>query len=180
MFKRILVPLDGSSLAEQALKPALALARRSGGQILLLRIPAFQQAIVPDPAGQALVWPEIDGENSRIEAADYLRNIQRINPQITMRTLVIDGDEASTIIGYPFKKESSVELSVDDVKFTMFTNADGAWADSPGTEKQIVAAMKAGKVLKVKGTSWRGTETEDTYSLNGVTAAMDAIDGACK
>lgn len=98
MFKRILVPLDGSSLAEQALKPALALARRSGGQILLLRIPAFQQAIVPDPAGQALVWPEIDGENSRIEAADYLRNIQRINPQITMRTLVIDGDEASTII----------------------------------------------------------------------------------
>lgn len=88
--------------------------------------------------------------------------------------------EVSTIIGYPFKKESSVELSVDDVKFTMFTNADGAWADSPGTEKQIVAAMKAGKVLKVKGTSWRGTETEDTYSLNGVTAAMDAIDGACK
>lgn len=88
--------------------------------------------------------------------------------------------EVSTIIGYPFKKESSVELSVDDAKFTLFTNADGAWADSPATEKQIVTAMKAGKVLKVKGTSWRGTETEDTYSLSGVTAAMDTIDKACK
>ena len=88
--------------------------------------------------------------------------------------------EVSTIIGYPFKKESNAELAIDDAKFTLFTNADGAWADTPATEKQIVAAMKAGKALKVKGTSWRGTETMDTYSLTGISAAMDAIDKACK
>ena len=87
--------------------------------------------------------------------------------------------EVSTIIGYPFKKDSSAELTIDTVKFTLFTNADGAWADTTGTERQIVAAMKAGKSLTVKGTSWRGTETEDTYSLVGITAAMEAIDKAC-
>ena len=88
--------------------------------------------------------------------------------------------EVSTIIGYPFKKESNAELVIDDSKFTLFTNADGAWADAPATEKKIVAAMKAGKSLIVKGTSWRGTETTDTYSLIGISAAMDAIDTACK
>lgn len=88
--------------------------------------------------------------------------------------------EVSTIIGYPFKKETNAELTIDDSKFTLFTNADGAWADTAATEKQIVTAMKAGKSLKVKGTSWRGTQTVDTYSLAGISAALAAIDKACK
>ena len=88
--------------------------------------------------------------------------------------------EISTIIGYPFKKETSAELAIGEATFTLFTNADGAWADTPATEKQIVDAMKAGQTLKVKGTSWRGTETVDTYSLNGISAALAAIDKACK
>jgi hypothetical protein len=88
--------------------------------------------------------------------------------------------EVSTIIGYPFKKESTAKLTVDETSFELFTNADGAWADKPETEKKIVAAMKNGKTLKVSGTSWRGTSTTDTYSLNGVSAALAKIDDACK
>ncbi len=38
MFKRILVPLDGSTLAEQALPAAARLARATGGSVLLVRI----------------------------------------------------------------------------------------------------------------------------------------------
>ncbi|MGL6181779.1 MAG: invasion associated locus B family protein, partial [Aestuariivirga sp.] len=60
------------------------------------------------------------------------------------------------------------------------TNADGAWADKPETEKKIVSAMKNGKVLKISGTSWRGTATTDTYSLEGISAALAKIDDACK
>lgn len=88
--------------------------------------------------------------------------------------------EISTIIGYPFKKDSTAELTIDGAKFELFTNGDGAWADSSATEKKIVAAMKAGKSLTLKGTSWRGTETTDSYSLEGLTAALAAIDKACK
>jgi invasion protein IalB len=88
--------------------------------------------------------------------------------------------EISTIIGYPFKKDASAELKIDASAFELFTNADGAWADTPATEKKIVAAMKTGKSLSVKGVSWRGTETLDTYSLDGVTAALKKIDEACK
>lgn len=88
--------------------------------------------------------------------------------------------EVSTIIGYPFKKDTTVELKVDEAAYQLFTNADGAWADSGATEKKIVAAMKTGTALTVKGTSWRGTETIDSYSLNGVSAALKKIDEACK
>jgi invasion protein IalB len=88
--------------------------------------------------------------------------------------------EISTIIGYAFKQDSTVELKVGEEAFTLFTNGDGAWADKPETEQKIVAAMKSGKNLTVTGTSWRGTVTTDTYSLNGVTAALAKIDETCK
>jgi nucleotide-binding universal stress UspA family protein len=38
MFKRILVPLDGSSFGEAAMAPAAAMARRSGGEVRLLNV----------------------------------------------------------------------------------------------------------------------------------------------
>jgi invasion associated locus B (IalB) protein len=88
--------------------------------------------------------------------------------------------EVSTIIGYPFKKDTTVELKVDQAVFELFTNADGAWADTTATEKKIVTAMKSGAALTVKGTSWRGTVTTDTYSLKGLSAAIAKIDEACK
>ena len=43
----------------------------------------------------------------------------------------------------------------------------------------LVDALKAGSQLTVRGTSQRGTDTTDTYSLSGVTAAMAEIDKAC-
>lgn len=88
--------------------------------------------------------------------------------------------QISTIIGYPFKEASMVKLSVDEKSFDLYTNGDMAWADGAETEKAIVTAMKTGTALTVTGTSWRGTETTDTYSLAGVQAAMDMIDATCK
>ena len=88
--------------------------------------------------------------------------------------------EVSTIIGYPFKEATTVQLKVDDAEFELFTNGDGAWADTTDKEKKIVAAMKTGQKLSVRGTSWKGTETTDNYSLSGFSAAMDKIDGFCK
>lgn len=87
--------------------------------------------------------------------------------------------EVSTIIGYPFKEGQTVKLTIDDTSFDMFSKGDTAWVDT-GSDKKIVAAMKAGKSLKVEATSWRGTQTVDTYSLAGISAALAAIDKACK
>lgn len=89
-------------------------------------------------------------------------------------------NEVSTIIGYPFKKDTSVQVTVDTKGYELFTNGDGAWAETSAKDKDIVTAMKRGSKLTVKGTSWRGTDTLDSYSLAGVKAALAEIDENCK
>jgi hypothetical protein len=89
-------------------------------------------------------------------------------------------NEVSTIIGYAFKKDEPATVTIDGTSYEMFTNGDGGWFDSSAKDSQVVNAMKAGKTLTVKGTSWRGTVTTDTYSLSGVTAALNKINETCK
>jgi hypothetical protein len=89
-------------------------------------------------------------------------------------------NEVSTIIGYPFKKDAIVELTIDTNNYQLFTNGDGAWAETSAKDKEIVGAMRKGQKLTVKGASWRGTETLDSYSLDGITAALEKIDQNCK
>ena len=94
--------------------------------------------------------------------------------------LVTHKSMVNTIIGYNFKKGSTAGLSVDSAKFTMITDGDGAWLDTSTKDRQAVVAMKKGNSMVIRGTSWRGTKTVDTYSLDGVTAAFKAITTACK
>ena len=69
--------------------------------------------------------------------------------------------------------------SIPDDPATSITDSEAAWLASMDDESGFVASLKKGTKLVVKGTSGRGTQTTDTYSLAGVTAAMDAIDKAC-
>lgn len=88
--------------------------------------------------------------------------------------------QVSTIIGYPFKESSMVDVKVDDKAFQLYTSGDTAWAASSDVEAQMVKALKTGKALSVVGTSWKGTQTTDNYSLAGVAKALDKIDATCK
>ena len=88
-------------------------------------------------------------------------------------------NEVQTLIGYPFSKDQRPSASIDGRSFTMLAENSSAWLADAADEGSFLAAMKAGSLLVVKGTSARGTNTTDTYSLSGVTAAMDAIDKAC-
>lgn len=89
-------------------------------------------------------------------------------------------NEVNTIIGYPFKKDSTASLTVDNASgFKFFTSGDGAWAGSKKADSKVVAAMKKGKFMVIQGRSARGTLTTDKYSLAGVSAAIKKIDEAC-
>lgn len=88
--------------------------------------------------------------------------------------------EVSTIIGYPFKKESVVTLMIDSQEFILRTDADGAWAEDTATDNAIVVSMLHGRTMTLRGTSWRGTDTLDTYALDGVRAALGKIAQTCK
>ncbi len=81
--------------------------------------------------------------------------------------------------GYTYKKGSEVEVNIDGQRFILFTDAGNAWAYDSKVDQVLVRAMKGGLTMIVAGISSRGTLTTDTYSLNGFTAAYDAITRAC-
>lgn len=89
--------------------------------------------------------------------------------------------EVSIRAGYTYKQGSETEARIDSNRpIKLFTDGGFSWARDVQTDRAMVAAMKAGGTLIVKGTSSRGTLTTDTYSLKGFTAAYNAISQACK
>lgn len=88
-------------------------------------------------------------------------------------------DEPSVSAGYTYQDGSTVTISIGSDTFTLFTLEDGAWVAEPEPERQLIAAMKKGANMIVKGTSARGNVTTDTYSLSGVTASVKRITQLC-
>lgn len=88
-------------------------------------------------------------------------------------------NEVQTLIGYPFNPQANASAAIDGQAYPLVTEGAAAWLASAGDEGGFVGALKKGTTLTVKGTSQRGTVTTDSYSLSGVTAAMNEIDKAC-
>ncbi|WP_238365605.1 invasion associated locus B family protein [Mesobacterium pallidum] len=81
--------------------------------------------------------------------------------------------------GYPFAPDSTVGLNVDGREFQLFTDGEWAWPASPEDDAQIVTAMKAGSSAILTARSSRGTQTQDTFSLLGFTAAVEDAEKRC-
>lgn len=89
-------------------------------------------------------------------------------------------NEVSTLIGYPFNEDDAeASATVDGSNYPMVTEGSAAWLASVEDESGFVNAMRAGSTLVVRGTSQRGTDTTDTYSLRGVTAALERVSQEC-
>ena len=88
-------------------------------------------------------------------------------------------DEVSIFVGYPFKEGSTVKVTITGKDFTLFTDSDSAWNYDARGDQNMVKAMVGGNAMVVEGRSKRGTQTRDSYSLSGFTAAHAAISKAC-
>ncbi len=121
---------------------------------------------------------------SQPQSSKYSRSISRRGDTFFMITTIPSKsihNEASTIIGFPFKAGSDVTANVDGTDFKMFFNdaaGQTSWA-VPDTEPTLIEAMKKGSKMTVSSMSGRGTEVTDSYSLSGVTAALDAVTKEC-
>ncbi|PIT70313.1 invasion associated locus B family protein [Bartonella tribocorum] len=82
--------------------------------------------------------------------------------------------EPQFMAGYTLQEGSRVTVTIGDKDFDFFTKDSSAWLASSELEKQLVSAMRAGNSMTVKAISKRGTYTTYTYSLKGVTAALNA------
>ena len=88
-------------------------------------------------------------------------------------------NEVSISIGYPFKKESALSISVGKSNFSMFTDGDTAWNANRKDDVRMVKAMRAGATMTASGVSGRGTKTRDVFSLKGFTKAYAEMNKAC-
>ncbi len=81
--------------------------------------------------------------------------------------------------GYPFAGGSTVKLEVGSNAYELFTDGEWAWSGSPEEDASILAVLKAGESAKVTGRSGKGTQTQDTFSLLGFSAAVDEAAKRC-
>lgn len=81
--------------------------------------------------------------------------------------------------GYPFAGGSTVGLDIGGTKFDLFSDGEWAWAGSKDDDAKIIAAMRAGTSAVLTARSARGTQTADTFSLSGISAALDEAAKRC-
>ncbi len=76
-------------------------------------------------------------------------------------------------VGYPLKPNTAVTVTVDGKSFKMFSKGNNAWLEDISQEPVLINAMRSGRTMRVSSQSSRGTQTSYTYSLSGVTAALN-------
>ena len=89
-------------------------------------------------------------------------------------------DKVSFEMGYDIELGRGLKVRIDDkAEFSLVTSGSTAWSEQVEASRAMIRSMKAGIEMVVTGVSTRGTETTDTYSLAGFTAAYGAISKAC-
>ncbi|WP_170383834.1 invasion associated locus B family protein [Ruegeria atlantica] len=81
--------------------------------------------------------------------------------------------------GYPFAPGSTVNVEIDGSEFEFITEGEWAWPATAGEDLKVVAAMKRGSEAVLTARSERGTQTKDTFSLLGFTAAIEDAETRC-
>ncbi len=89
-------------------------------------------------------------------------------------------NEVSVMIGYTLKPGSESTLEVGGAAYSMYTQGDGLWIKNAAEEERMVDAMRKAADVTVKGTSAKGTETTDTFSLKGLSQALDRLAQDCR
>ena len=100
-FRRILVPLDGSPLAERAISLATALAEKFGSEILLLRVLDIPKPTPPTSHLEVTIgWVREARAQAHEEAQSYLdaRQQEVYRQGIEVRALMRDRSPAEDIL----------------------------------------------------------------------------------
>jgi len=109
MYKKILLPLDGSELAKKALDQAEKLAKTFDAEIILFQVVPF----MPIYGSPELVTPLIVDEKQKEAAEKYLLNLaeELKKKSLKVRSMVRTGQVVAMEI-IDFAKESGVDLIV--------------------------------------------------------------------
>lgn len=108
--------------------------------------------------------------------------VKRGVPHIYVSAWPKDGirTEFSVKGGYRFKKNTAVQVTIGTATFQLFARNDRAFVRNPTEELKLIEAMKKGSRMTVKGVSEQGTGTTDSYSLIGLSQALQELASGCR
>jgi len=165
-----------------AAKPAATAHAATGAatdtQPTLLGQYADWGAYTASPGGNKICFALAKPKSSKTEPAGRSRDPSYMF--VSSRPAESVKNEVSVVVGYPFKTSSDATAEIGNAKFAMYTQNDGAWIKNINEEARMVDTMRKGGDLTVKGTSGRGTQSTDQYSLKGLAQALDKIEQECR
>lgn len=88
-------------------------------------------------------------------------------------------NQISVLLGYEMDDKAEISIRIGSRSFTLFAKDNKGFVGDGTDELQLLDAMKRGNFMTVTARTKDGTETTDTYSLIGVTAAINALAAGC-
>jgi hypothetical protein len=165
-----------------AAKPAATAPAATGAasdtQPTLLGQYADWGAYTASPGGNKICFALAKPKSSKTEPVGRSRDPSYMF--VSSRPAESVKNEVSVVVGYPFKTSSDATAEIGNAKFAMYTQNDGAWIKNINEEARMIDTMRKGGDLTVKGTSGRGTQSTDQYSLKGLAQALDKIQQECR
>jgi hypothetical protein len=172
-------PKPAATTAAPAAKPAAPAAAVAGGvQPKLLGQYGDWGAYAASPGGKKVCFALAKPTSSVTNPPNRPRNPTYMF--ISTRPADKVTNEVSIIIGYPFKPASEASAQIGSTNFALYTQQDGAWIKNAAEEANMVSAMRGGDSAVVKGESAKGTQSTDTFTLKGISQALDRIAQDCK
>jgi hypothetical protein len=167
--------------AKPAAKPAAAppaQAALGGAQPNLLGQFGEWGAYAANPAGTKVCFALARPQDSRTNPPGKPRDPTYLF--IASRPAENVKNEVSVAIGYSFKPNADATIEIGAAKFAMYTQSDGAWIKNAAEEARMVEVMRKGSDMTITGTSARGTQSTDRYTLKGLSQALDRAAQECK
>jgi nucleotide-binding universal stress UspA family protein len=178
MFKRILVPLDGSLRAERALAVAARLARAANGTVVLLEAVGIPPEYSTYLYGPYLVGPNLIGEETletkEAAAKDYIETVRQSDKLagVKVETRVAVGMAALTI------QDIASEENVDLIAMCSHGNTGfKRWVLGSVAKSVSRACQVPVLVLREDGTTPDGSFPDPLHQLRSIIALV-ALDGS--
>ena len=87
--------------------------------------------------------------------------------------------EFQVLTGYPIKATSDAQITVGGQAFAASGSEKTLWLKNPAEEARFLTEMRRASTMTIKGTSLRGNDTTDRYSVTGFGQAFERAQKEC-
>lgn len=88
-------------------------------------------------------------------------------------------NEISIIMGFAMKAGGDARADIGGVTFELAPQGSNAWLRNLAEQDRFLDALRKGSKMTVRAASAKGNVTTDTYSLSGLSGALDRLGKEC-